>query len=89
MIVKNTSVPAPKYTVDILGLTDLEAQVLVAVLNNIGGTPEGPRGVMDRIRKALAAAEVDTSPISSHPERTRLVSVSGTLILSAGPDWLA
>lgn len=58
--VKRTVVVEDVVTEDTvtLELTTYEALVLRAILNRIGGSPEGPRGQADKITEALDDAEV-------------------------------
>ena len=45
-----------------LGLTEREARVLMRILWNVGGPPNGARGAADRILLALEAAGVEPAP---------------------------
>jgi hypothetical protein len=41
-----------------LSLSVKEAQILIALLDNIGGDPKGPRGLLDNVLQALVNIEV-------------------------------
>ena len=69
-------------TVFHLTLDPEEAVVLVAILSNVGGPPEGPRGVSNRILAALT--ESDVTGALERQQRHTLGSLDGTLYLT-GP----
>jgi len=43
----------PSKNVYVLQLNDYEAGILMQVCEMVGGRPEGPRGVMDKLHKLL------------------------------------
>lgn len=45
----------------ILTLDEEESSVLLQICGSIGGIPDGPRGVFDRISKALEKVDVTAS----------------------------
>lgn len=61
MVVKKTSrmvmVPA-KVTVYHVTMSQADAEDLVSLLSNIGGSPDGPRGAVDRLRHGLLDAGI-------------------------------
>jgi len=63
-VVKHLPAPAPPPTYDLLGLTQVEAEVLKAVLDRVGGDPRGPRGHVDAIAEALSDAGVGISNLA-------------------------
>jgi hypothetical protein len=78
--------PAPIPGV-VLNMPYEHAQVLIEILNSVGGDPSGPRGVADDILLALSAQEMDTSSwiASEKPPRLykgRRCHSKGSIILS-------
>ena len=57
-IVQNKPLPPPPPTIDILDISMSDAEVLMEISRYVGGSPDGPRGAIDRLRLALKDAGV-------------------------------
>ncbi len=55
-----------------LELTQEEAQVLLFILNRIGGYPEGPRGKANQVLTKLEAAEVQRKDFYTEHDRRNI-----------------
>lgn len=53
---KPVKVPPPTF--DLIGLEQREVEALMSVLYHVGGEPAGPRGAVEHIAAALAAAGI-------------------------------
>jgi hypothetical protein len=60
-VVKTVTVDEPTV---VLELSNYEAEVLAAALYHIGGSPEGARGVFDKMTQALRSLDIYTSEAS-------------------------
>lgn len=64
---RNQPIPVtPPTTIDLLGMTEAEADALLCIMRKIGGNPDkSSRGVADRVTEALRAVGVKGLPATA------------------------
>ena len=74
-VVVTTKTVEVKNPIIVLDLTPYQAEVIAAVVQKIGGWPEGPRGVFEELNKVLHDAGIHGD------ETSRKYRMSGNIII--------